>query len=412
MEIDVGDENDSLMDENLPTTVEALMQHSEIRRQLRSQPVYMKYFWKLLLIISVFYFLPSIQFVFFQYQDKAQCYFNFKCAHEFLGLRAFNNVISNAAYIVAGGAFLLILHFTQPKEDGVHGLHTDMSLFYCLGISVLCEGFSSALYHICPSKLNFQFDTTYMLIGSGLLFFTIHQKRHATFTTGAFRAYAFFAIFIFLDFLSLTSINVYIFWTVFFLIFAYVSIAGSGYLLSHKRLQLNPSVNALWIYLLQLRHPRTIDDKPRFFSILIALVLNWALVITSAALGIVNNLSNNFSNLILGVIVLNFLIYLFYYIAMKIKYNERIHPMIWIIFMIMILCWGFGFYFFEIAVTNKFLSFDESMKLNKPCVLFDYFDTHDVWHFFSAVGLFTVMSIVYFIDYDLQYTPRSLIHVF
>eukprot|EP01133_Synstelium_polycarpum_P005285 gene5285-6126_t len=265
MEIDVlgseSDINSSLID-SIPTTVQELLQQSEIRRQLKNQPVYLKYFWKILLIISVFYFLPSIQFVFFQYKDpQAQCYFNFKCAKSFMGLRAFNN-------------------------------------------------------------------------GSGLLFFTLHQKRHATFTAGAFRAFSFFAMFIFLDFLSLTDINGYVFWTVFTLVFAYVSISGSGYLLAHRRLSLNPSVTILWSYMKKLRHPTDIEDK------------------------------------------------------------------------------GFGFYFFEIAVTNKFLTFDESMKLNKPCVLFDFFDTHDVWHFFSSVGLFTVMAIAYLIDWDLRTIPRSLIHVF
>ncbi|EFA82541.1 transmembrane protein [Heterostelium album PN500] len=349
IENDLYDINSSLI-EQLPNTVEELMQHSAVQRQLKNQPVYLKYFWKILLIISVFYFLPSIQFVFFQYEDNAQCYFNFKCAHEFLGLKAFNN---------AGGSFLLILHFTAPKEDGINGLHTDMSLYYCVGVSVLCEGFSSALYHVCPSKLNFQFDTTYMLIGSGLLFFTVHQKRHATFTAGAFRAYSFFAMFIFLNFLSLTAISGYIFWSIFFILFAYISISGSGYLLAHKRLSINPSVSVLWNYVKKIRHPSEVEDKPRLFAIILAFVLNWGIVLASSIVGI-----------------------------------------------------GLGFYFFEIAVTNKFLPFDESKELNKPCVVFGYFDTHDVWHFFSAVGLFTVMSVVYFIDYDLRNVPRSLIHVF
>jgi dsRNA-gated channel SID-1 len=90
---------------------------------------------------------------------------------------------------------------------------------------------------------------------------------------------------------------------------------------------------------------------------------------------------------------------------------------------------GFAIFFFEIAVTNKFLTYQESMELNKPCVLFDYFDYHginiitpsycylsftnvDIWHFLSALGLMCVMTLVYVLDTDLALVPRARIHVF
>ncbi|EGG19509.1 transmembrane protein [Cavenderia fasciculata] len=417
MEIEVdariNDDETLHLIEQIPANVQELLQQSEVRRQLKSQPVYLKYFWKILLIVSAFYILPSIQFVFFQYTDpQVTCYFNFKCAKTYFGLTAFNNVISNLSYIFAGTAFLVILHFTKPDEDGINGLHTDMSLYYSMGVTILCEGFFSALYHVCPSRINFQFDTTYMLIGSGLLFFTLHQKRHATLTAGAFKSFAFFALFIFINFLSLTNINVYVFWILFIIVFGYISITGTCYLLAHKRLSIQPSFSVLWGHIKKIYRPREIEDKFRFYALFVANILNWSIVLASAVIGIVDNVSNNFSNLILGVMILNFLIYLFYYIGMKIKYREKIHFMVWILFVVMIVSWGLGFYFFEIAVTNKFLPIDESDKLNQPCILFGFFDSHDTWHFFSAIGLFTIMSIVYFVDWDLRYVPRSLIKVF
>lgn len=68
-----------------------------------------------------------------------------------------NLVISNVGYLVAGGGFLLLIALTKPKEDGIHGLHTDMSLYYSMGLSIIFTGVFSALYHVCPSNLNFQF---------------------------------------------------------------------------------------------------------------------------------------------------------------------------------------------------------------------------------------------------------------
>ena len=34
--------------------------------------------------------------------------------------------------------------------------------------------------------------------------------------------------------------------------------------------------------------------------------------------------------------------------------------------------------------SNIFLTIEESNELNKPCVIFDYFDYHDIWHILSA----------------------------
>ena len=40
----------------------------------------LRYFWKFLIIISTYYVLPSLQFVFFQAHDSnVVCYYNEKC---------------------------------------------------------------------------------------------------------------------------------------------------------------------------------------------------------------------------------------------------------------------------------------------------------------------------------------------
>jgi len=45
-------------------------------------------YYKLLVLVGIFYVLPSAQFVFFQYKQQDvtgyECYYNFKCAHSFL----------------------------------------------------------------------------------------------------------------------------------------------------------------------------------------------------------------------------------------------------------------------------------------------------------------------------------------
>ena len=39
------------------------------------------------------------------------------------------------------------------------------------------EGVLSGCYHICPTKVNFQFDTTFMYVISVLLFLKVYQFR-------------------------------------------------------------------------------------------------------------------------------------------------------------------------------------------------------------------------------------------
>ena len=59
-----------------------------------------------------------------------------------------------------------------------YGLKKIKALYYSLGVVLILEGIFSALYHICPSKLNFQFDTTFMFVGTALMILTLYNKRH------------------------------------------------------------------------------------------------------------------------------------------------------------------------------------------------------------------------------------------
>ena len=54
----------------------------------------------------------------------------------------------------------------------------------------------------------------------------------------------------------------------------------------------------------------------------------------------------------------------------------------------------------------------QSRALNTPCVVFDYWDTHSVWHGLSALGLFLTGVLVYAIDFDLRGVDRAHISVF
>ena len=59
------------------------------------------YYYKFLILIGIFYILPSLEFVFFQSQDEnVICYYNNLCKKDLGVIPAFNSVISNIFYII------------------------------------------------------------------------------------------------------------------------------------------------------------------------------------------------------------------------------------------------------------------------------------------------------------------------
>jgi hypothetical protein len=389
-----------------PKTIHDVFEHGKIKPA--KALVYLKPFYKVLIIAALFYMLPSVQFVFFQYQTKeVSCYYNFKCKHDFWFISAFNNVISNIGYIAAGVSFIIIVKLTKPVEDGLHGLHTDMSLFYCMGLALIFEGIFSALYHVCPSKLNFQFDTTFMFAGALLLFVCIYQKRQHSLSPGPFCTFSMLVIVIILNFLSLVSFPPYVFWPIVFVLWTYFSLFGSYHMLYHHRMPICKPRKILRTVRRQWH-----GDKARLTFVLVGNAVAYTVLILSAGYGITISDTLDFPTICLGLLVLVDLMYLVWYTVMKFRHGERPPWFVWIVWLNCLSITSGALYFFQIPVTNKFLSFDESKKLNKPCFAFDYFDTHDVWHFLSAIALFLLFSTVYIMDRDIIKRERKHLNVF
>ena len=63
-------------------------------------------------------------------------------------------------------------------------------------------------------------------------------------------------------------------------------------------------------------------------------------------------------------------------------------------------------------VTDWSVTPAKSRELNRPCVLLNFYDTHDCWHFLSALSLFLSFAILLRLDDDLERSPRNAIAVF
>ena len=366
------------------------------------------YYYKFLILIGIFYILPSLEFVFFQSQDdKVICYYNNKCKHDLGIIPAFNAIISNIFYIVYGLIFCVIVKKTfKYNHNGISldGLDNSPALYYSLGITLIFEGLCSATYHICPTKLNFQFDTTFMFIGAILMFITIYQKRNLA--PYPMKIYSFVAFAVFMNILPLSGLSNgfdAVFWGFIFLIMAYILVFGSIYLYYGKEYEFEfSSLQSLYHNIKNLK----MKEIPKFALLVCINSYTLGMYIYAAVT------KPNFTDWFLGVTIVNMLIYFVYYLVLKIKHKEKVQNIFYIWIVLDIITISLSLVYFLKTSSNIFLTIEESNALNKPCVIFDYFDYHDIWHILSATGLFIFINIVYFMDKNLNEQLDSDIAVF
>ena len=389
---------------------------------------YHAYYWKLLLLLSLFYALPASQFLIWQYrqgstegfdQPGQECYFNFKCARQALGFYNFNNIVSNGMYVVVGCAFMLGVYLDRRGWQCGVGLDCDASLYYALGIAISCEGVFSAIYHICPSALNFQFDTTFMVVSGGLFLMSVYAKRHHYIVPSAITAYGWMFVFIGLNMLSLSEwLPTALFWIACSLVVVFLNLRGSFVVyqpMSYKSLP--AKLRDFYRRIRSCQGPRR-RKRFAFFVVcnLLILALSLAPLTYSQTKGVDPD-SRSFPVFILGILVVSWIIYFFWYLFMKTvntrrNPDEAVHLASIMFISLTVVFWILGVYFFKIPISNKFLSWEESKTLNADCVLFDYFDTHDIWHFTSALALGGQLMSIYTVDRQLRYTQRNQIVVF
>lgn len=357
------------------------------------------YYWKFLIIIGAYYLMPSLQFLLFQSQNSELCYYNHKCLHSYGIIRSFNNFISNIFYIIYGLIFIIQVKLKKEISNDLIENEDIKSLYYCLGITLILEGISSGIYHICPSRLNFQFDTTFMIIGLLLAFLTLYNKRNHIHILNPFKFYLLVFFVLTLNVLSLNNNGNTIqlwFWGILFIFMTYIMIFGSIYIYFGNLYEFN--INN---FKSLVRYIKSEEKDMRRLSLIILLNAFNIGSCLYAALAL-----PNFTGWILMVSCVNLFIYFTYYIVTKICVGERLLLIIVIGIIIDSIILGTSLYFFINNPTNIFLSQQESSELNKDCKLLKFFDNHDIWHILSSLGLYLFMNILLYIDYDLEFQEK------
>ncbi|XP_025102970.1 SID1 transmembrane family member 2-like [Pomacea canaliculata] len=128
----------------------------------------------------------------------------------------------------------------------------------------------------------------------------------------------------------------------------------------------------------------------------------------------------DFATYLLIILLVNLLLYFLLHIILK-RCDGGIDLRSWfprliskctIFILAAIILWGLAISYFVIKQYSWELSPEESRKENKPCVLLDFYDYHDVWHFLSAGAIFFSFMVLLTLDGDLDNRPGNTMFIF
>lgn len=293
-----------------------------------------------------------------------------------------------------------------------YGIPQHYGLFYAMGTSLMVEGILSACYHICPTHANYQFDTTFMYAISMLCMLKIYQTRHPDINADAHAAFAVLAFVVLLGVISVFQDSLG-FRIVFAGIHLLACLALSTQIYYMGRWKLNFGIFKR-IYLVcwnDFQAGPANWFRPMYMDRMALLVICFLGNLGLAVYGLIEQ-PHDFASFVLAIFIMNLLLYTMFYIIIKLRHGEKVllQPVLYII--LSMVSWAAAMYFFiNKAITWK-KSAAESRTMNHECLILNFYDFHDIWHFLSAASLFFSFMILLTLDDDLLYTPRDRIPVF
>ena len=311
------------------------------------------------------------------------------------------------------------------------------SIPYAFAWALCFEGMYSALYHLCPSKLAFQFDTAFMFVMASLIVMLMYNGIEATPCTEAVHAKR-----------RVGAANFFLFFLVPLFVFNYF---GTIY---HTEAGLTETISFslclfLWIHIMAMwvvyrlcpkkcidcckkaredvpligkkayekayeAWPKDTDDKaviwkccdydyfPSKWVIGGFCVLGFLLAIVLIYLALHGSLE--FANAFLYLCIVESALVAIGSLLTTCLVKDKTCNCSCIVFgvflfgAVTIAIMGIALYFFtEKATTDKSKSPEKSRDLNEEC---DFFDDHDKWHILSSFGLFMGALMMIHVSYD------------
>ena len=362
------------------------------------------------LMVGAFQFVLANWDTMIQEGDRDNCYYNDFCYRVANHDIPFNLMISNLTYIVHGlilVVWVLILETKvnvrcQSGRDADEA--TKMKKRYCFSIGyafswgLVFEGLFSTLYHFCPSRFTFQFDSAFMFIIAGLtvllLYNGIEQNRCPS--SGNAKH-------------PVSASNFFLFFIVPLFIFNYFGVLFNSDSLNKVMQGFFFAFLIIWWLVIDCLAFRKLDihEKIRsddckdkcdaFLFLLGGLIVPCGIFM----LYLFSDLAQVF---LFACIACSVVAILAKARPWKKCACESARPKtkdilqgIFILFTLIILVAALVV-FKALPTTNKTSSPENSRDQNKECAILEFFDWHDLWHFLSSFALLMGAFVIMFIS--------------
>ena len=376
------------------------------------------------LMVGAFQFVFANWYAMIQEGDRDNCYYNDFCYRVASHDIPFNLMISNLTYILHGLIlvfWVLILETKvnvrcQSGRDAAEA--TAMKKRYCFSIGyafswgLVFEGLFSTLYHFCPSRFTFQFDSAFMFIIAGLtvvlLYNGIEQNccpssGNAKHPVGASNFFLFFIVplFIFNYFGALFNSDYGLnkvmqgFFFAFLIIWWLVMFFWAFRKLDIPQMVRDDKFNAVLFLLGGLIMPWGIFMF-YLFSDLAQVFLFACIACSVVAILAKAKLWKMLCRCQCGYIC----------DCHNPRYRKGILQGLFIIVTFIILVAAFAV-FKVLPTTNKTSSPENSRDQNEECGILGFFDWHDLWHFLSSFALLMGAFVVMFISSEAEQSPQA-----
>ena len=358
-------------------------------------------------IVGFVLMIGAGQFVFanwhlmIQEGDRDTCYYNDFCyrVSKYDDI-PFNLMISNLAYMIHGLILAISVMYMEAKLFSCYRNHNNLppkhafSMGYAFAWALFFEGCFSLVYHLCPTKLTFQFDTGFMFVIAGLIVVLLYNGIEMKENSGErgfvdaanFFLYFLVPLYIFNYFGTLSHSETGLVNAPAFFIFAaiwWISITfWTGWKLfpdfsSCSDIKKN-CCKCFWF----------------FVSFFLPFIVCWvsssnipqAFLITCILEGAIAIIGNALCN------------------WKKIKWAKCEESACKVCsqvayFVVIVILWGFAVWFFQgKETTDKSLTPEKSRDYNQDCFV-NIFDYHDFWHILSSHALLMSAYVVMFISH-------------
>uniref|UniRef100_A0A8R1I0C1 Uncharacterized protein n=1 Tax=Caenorhabditis japonica TaxID=281687 RepID=A0A8R1I0C1_CAEJA len=318
------------------------------------------------------------------------CFYNHACANPYGEFRAWNNIISNIGYAIYGLAFVAITVGRRRRSRQLvgYGVHESTLIDVTIGVFMVLQAIASATYHICPSNVSFQFDTPCIQMICCLLI--IRQWLVRLESPSAAYSNLLLVVVVSVNFLVSALSKT---WYIRYLIAGIHMFIISSICLAKKRML-------------------GINESAFRKQISLTFIIYYSICNITMLLVYLVSAKIHLNQIVTYCCIFNCIMYLIYYALIKYMCHERISHLAKLYGSLALVGWFVSAWFFFQDDMDWTQSAAVSRSLNKPCVLLQFFGSHDLWHIFGAMaGLFTFLFVSY-VDDDLLNIPKCSVTVF